>query len=110
MELSELKSAMAATQEQIRSRIAFRGFRIGDLALFLPMLAAMGISKDTRAQLLSHGLGGVQGRHYDQHEYMDEKRNALQAWAEALPLAQALVKDLRWRVLYEDDTAVILRK
>ena len=48
------------------------------------MLAAMGISKDTRAQLLSHGLGGVQGRNYDQHEYMDEKRNALQAWADRL--------------------------
>lgn len=53
------------------------------------MLAAMGISKDVRAQLLSHGLGGVQGRHYDQHEYMDEKRNALQAWATHL---QALVE------------------
>jgi integrase len=48
------------------------------------MLAAMGISKDVRAQLLSHGLGGVQGRHYDQHEYMTEKRNALQAWANHL--------------------------
>jgi integrase len=48
------------------------------------MLAAMGISKDVRAQLLSHGLGGVQGRHYDQHGYMDEKRNALQAWADHL--------------------------
>lgn len=48
------------------------------------MLAAMGVSKDTRAQLLSHGLGGVQGRHYDQHDYMDEKRNALQAWADRL--------------------------
>jgi integrase len=48
------------------------------------MLAAMGISKDVRAQLLSHGLGGVQGRHYDQHEYMDEKRAALQAWSNHL--------------------------
>lgn len=48
------------------------------------MLAAMGISKDVRAQLLSHGLGGVQDRHYDQHEYMAEKRNALQAWADRL--------------------------
>jgi integrase len=43
-------------------------------------LAAMGISKDTRAQLLSHGLGGVQDRHYDQHSYMTEKRAALVAW------------------------------
>ncbi len=48
------------------------------------MLAGMGISKDVRAQLLSHGLGGVQGRHYDQHDYMAEKRNALQAWADRL--------------------------
>ena len=52
------------------------------------MLAAMGISKDVRAQLLSHGLGGVQDRHYDQHEYMTEKRHALEAWAKQL---QALV-------------------
>jgi len=48
------------------------------------MLAAMGISKDTRAQLLSHGLGGVQDRHYDQHDYLVEKRNALLAWESKL--------------------------
>ena len=48
------------------------------------MLAGMGVSKDVRAQALSHGLGGVQGRHYDQHDYMDEKLNALQAWADRL--------------------------
>jgi hypothetical protein len=40
----------------------------------------MGISRDVRAVLLSHGLGGVQARHYDMHEYADEKRNALEAW------------------------------
>ncbi len=44
------------------------------------MLAAMGISKDIRAQLQSHGLGGVQDLHYDRHDYMDEKRTALAAW------------------------------
>lgn len=44
------------------------------------MLAAMGISKDTRAQLLSHGISGVQAAHYDRHAYMDEKRAALVAW------------------------------
>ncbi len=44
------------------------------------MLAAMGISKDTRAQLLSHGLGGVQDRNYDRHGYADEKLAALIAW------------------------------
>jgi len=43
-------------------------------------LAALGISKDVRAQLQSHGLGGVQARHYDRYEYMDEKRAALETW------------------------------
>jgi hypothetical protein len=44
------------------------------------MLAGMGISKDTRAQLLSHGISGVQAAHYDRHGYTDEKRAALVAW------------------------------
>jgi integrase len=44
------------------------------------MLASMGISRDVRAQILSHGLGGVQDRHYDRHDYMDEKRRALEGW------------------------------
>jgi len=44
------------------------------------MLAGMGISRDTRAQLLSHGISGVQAKHYDQHEYINEKRAALVAW------------------------------
>ena len=44
------------------------------------MLAALGISKDTHAQLLSHGISGVQAAHYDRHAYTDEKRAALVAW------------------------------
>jgi integrase len=44
------------------------------------MLARMGVSKDIRAQILSHGLGGVQDRHYDWHSYMPEKRSALERW------------------------------
>jgi len=48
------------------------------------MLAGMGISKDTRAQLLSHGLSGVQDAHYDRHGYIDEKRAALAAWEHRL--------------------------
>lgn len=48
------------------------------------MLASLGINKDTRAQLLSHGLSGVQSAHYDRHSYSDEKRNALIAWEQRL--------------------------
>jgi integrase len=44
------------------------------------MLASMGISKDLRAQLQSHGLSGVQERHYDKHNYIDEKQAVLEAW------------------------------
>lgn len=46
------------------------------------MLARMGVSRDIRAQLLSHGLAGVQNRHYDRHEYLDEKRAVLERWEE----------------------------
>lgn len=56
-------------------------FRLGDIRRTVEtMLASMGISRDVRAQLLSHGLGGVQDRNYDRHSYMDEKRAALVAW------------------------------
>lgn len=47
-------------------------------------LAGLGISRDVRAQLLSHGLSGVQAVHYDRHGYMDEKRAALVAWEDHL--------------------------
>ena len=40
-------------------------------------LAGMEVSKDIRAQLQSHGLNGVQTRHYDRHNYEKEKRQAL---------------------------------
>lgn len=44
------------------------------------MLAGAGISRDIRAQLLSHGLAGVQQQHYDRHDYLREKRHALDVW------------------------------
>lgn len=42
-------------------------------------LAAAGQSQEVRGQLQSHGLGGVQNRHYDRHDYAAEKLAALQA-------------------------------
>jgi integrase len=44
------------------------------------MLAATGVSTDIRAQIQSHGLGGIQARHYNRHNYMEEKRAELQKW------------------------------
>lgn len=53
-------------------------FTLGDLRRTVETrLAAAGVSKEVRAHLQSHGLGGVQDRHYDRHAYIDEKRTAL---------------------------------
>ncbi len=43
-------------------------------------LAKIGVAQDIRAQLLSHGISGVQARHYDQHGYEKEKRATLERW------------------------------
>jgi hypothetical protein len=53
------------------------------------MLAALKVPSDIRAQLLSHGLGGVQYRHYDRHDYMAEKKQALELWARHLTKLKA---------------------
>jgi hypothetical protein len=42
------------------------------------LLAQARVSKEIRGQLQSHGLGGVQDRSYDAHDYLPEKREALQ--------------------------------
>jgi integrase len=44
-------------------------------------LQALGISRDVRAQLLSHGRSsGVQARHYERYNFLDERRAALKVW------------------------------
>lgn len=43
------------------------------------LLASARISGEHRGRLQSHGISGVQARHYDGHDYMDEKREALNA-------------------------------
>ncbi len=41
------------------------------------LLAAHGVSREVRGHLQSHGLTGVQARHYDGHDYQPQKRQAL---------------------------------
>lgn len=48
------------------------------------MLVGLHISKEIRAQLLSHGISGVQAAHYDRHSYADEKASTLVAWENRL--------------------------
>jgi len=60
-------------------------------------LAAVEVSRETRAQLQSHGLGGVQGRHYDKHDYAAEKRAALMTLRGLLEPAGKVVQMRRRR-------------
>lgn len=54
-------------------------FTVGDLRRTVETrLAASGVGLEVRAQLQSHGLGGVQAKHYDRHDYLSEKRAALE--------------------------------
>jgi hypothetical protein len=42
------------------------------------LLAANGVTREVRGPLRSHGLTGVQARHYDGHDCMPEKRQAIE--------------------------------
>lgn len=49
------------------------------------MLQKLGIEKEVRAHLLSHGRSkGVQGKHYERYDFLKEKREALDRWGEHL--------------------------
>jgi integrase len=57
-------------------------FRAGDIRRTVETMLAetLMISKDTRAQLLSHGLSGVQDRHYDKGAHLVAKTTAMRVW------------------------------
>lgn len=77
--VSEMSKAMIRAQE-IRDPFQLRDVR----RTVETMLAGLGVSSDIRAQLQSHGLGGIQIRHYDRHDYLAEKRHALGKWTRRL--------------------------
>jgi hypothetical protein len=81
--VSEVSQAMVAANE------SHEPFQLRDLRRTLEtLLASLGVTRDVRGQVQSHGLGGVQNRHYDRHEYWDEKRATL-------GLLEAKLKQLR---------------
>ena len=58
-------------------------------------LAAARISADHRGRLQSHGVSGVQARHYDGHHYIDEKRHALDVLENLLTGADEVAGNVR---------------
>ena len=71
--------------EMLKAKQVREDFELRDLRRTAEtMLASLKVPSDVRAQLLSHGLGGVQNRHYDRHDYALEKKQALERWARHL--------------------------
>ena len=84
-----VSSYIASLSTEFVSRgISTIPFRLADLRRTIETrLAGMKISKEVRAHLQSHGLSGVQTRHYDRHDYEQEKRYALKVlhqWIKSL--------------------------
>lgn len=43
-------------------------------------MGEIGLSKEIRDRLQGHALNDVSSRHYDRYDYLDEKRQAMEAW------------------------------
>ncbi len=98
---SGLSKALTGIVETMLSAGELPGgrFTLGDLRRTVETrLAGAGVSMEVRGQLQSHGLGGVQNRHYDRHDYMAEKTAALETLERMLAQEAATVTDIRTRV------------
>ena len=86
--ISELVKNISA--DMVKAEEAREPFQLRDLRRTAEtMLAKLGTGPNIRGEVQSHGLGGVQKRHYDQHDYLEEKRAALQLWASHLAALKA---------------------
>jgi hypothetical protein len=89
--ISEVVQAMLTAGE-----LPGGAFTPGDLRRTVETrLAAVGIPENIRGQLQSHGLSGVQNRHYDRYKYLDEKRAALETLYGLLTRAKARVVPIK---------------
>src|SRR5277367_2989854 len=81
--ISEIVKNLSAAM--VKANEAREPFQLRDLRRTAEtMLAKLGTGPNIRGEVQSHGLGGVQKRHYDQHDYLEEKGAALQLWGSHL--------------------------
>jgi len=89
------RRVQAISEEMLEAGEVSEPFTISDLRRTVETrLAALKVPMDVRAQLQSHGLGGVQARHYDRHDYADEKREALERLRDMMTRKPAKVHKL----------------
>jgi integrase len=81
----------AISRAMMESGEAATSFRGGDIRRTCETMMAgtLGISKETRAQLLSHGISGVQDVVYDKSNHLPAKIAALRAWIAHLTAIRA---------------------
>ena len=73
-------SAITLSRWAVQAGAAIPGFQTKRIRSGVEtLLASARISADIRGRLQSHGISGVQARHYDGHHYMPEKLQALEA-------------------------------
>lgn len=91
--LDEVNDAMRKAGELPGGRFTARDLR----RTVETRLSAEGVSMEDRAYLQSHGLAGVQSRHYDKHKRVAEARAALQTLRRLLdpPAAVGRTKSVR---------------
>ncbi|NIE59623.1 MULTISPECIES: integrase family protein [unclassified Burkholderia] len=75
--ISKISAAMVTSGE------AVAGFGWTDIRRTVEtlLIEELRVSKDLRSQILSHGIGGVQNRHYDRADYTRQIRPILARWA-----------------------------
>lgn len=72
------------------SRTGFKKFIPRDIRRTCKtLMGEIGLSKDIRDRLQNHSLHDVSSRHYDRYSYINEKKQALEAWEARLNSSQA---------------------
>lgn len=81
-----INAAFAKIRREMRALGTLQqDFVAGDLRSTVEtIMAGLKVTSDVMAQVQSHGLSGVQLRHYNRYEYWDEKCHAMTTWAKYL--------------------------
>lgn len=78
-------SGFSKANQQISNFCGVEDWRLHDLRRTVRTnLSALQIRKEVADKILNHTDGTAGGLHYDQHDYLEEKREALQGWADHL--------------------------
>ena len=74
-------SVLSNQVADMRSHLPIEAFTPRDIRRTVKtLMGKAGITKEMRDRIQNHAVSGVSGKHYDQYEYMPEKRAAMKTW------------------------------